>query len=173
MSVDLKHHPFFTPYTDPSSGVTSYILTEHVAPIQQSFYFTNPSISQDGRWLWTYAAFPPSPHKFLAVFSLDPGRPESHLYLNAGYSGASPMVAPEGDAVYFAMGPSVWRMELNGSLRKVCTLSEAYIDHRQLRRLATHLTLSADGRHFLLDGEVGNHWFVGLGDVQSGEVCIL
>jgi hypothetical protein len=83
------------------------------------------------------------------------------------------MVAPEGDAVYFTMGPSVYHMALDGTLRTVCTLSVAYIDHRQLRRLATHLSLSADGRHFLLDGEIGNHWFVGLGDTQSGEVTIL
>lgn len=173
MTYDLQCHPYFTPYVDPQSGVTSYILTEHVAPIQQSFYFTNPSISADGKWLWIYVAYPPSPHKFLAAFSLDPSQPQRHLYLHAGYTSASPMVAPEGDAVYFAMGPSVWRMELDGTQRKICTLNPEYIDHRELRRLATHLTLSADRKVFLLDGEVGNHWFVGTGDVQTGEVRII
>lgn len=173
MPYDLSQHPYFTAWKDPQSGVLSYILTERVAPIQQSFYFTNPSISADGRWLWIYAAFPPSPHKFLACFSLDPARPEKHLYLQAGFSAASPMVAPEGDAAYFAMGNSVYHLRLDGTLTPVCTLSDAYIDHRRLYRLATHLTLSADRRHFLLDGEIGNHWFVGLGDVQSGAVTIV
>ena len=27
MSLDLSCHPFFTPYTDPKSGVVSYILS--------------------------------------------------------------------------------------------------------------------------------------------------
>jgi hypothetical protein len=173
MTYNLKNHPYFTSWTDPASGVESFILSERVAPIQQSFYFTNSSVSKDGQWLWIYAAFPPSPHKFLASFSLDPTRPEKHLYLQAGFSSASPMVAPEGDAAYFAMGASVYRIALDGTLTRICTLSDDYIDHRLLRRLATHLTLSADGRHFLLDGEIGSHWFVGLGDVHSGEVTII
>jgi len=173
MSYDLSQHPYFSAWTDPHSGVQSYVLTERVAPIQQSFYFTNPSVSADGKWLWIYAAFPPSPYKFLACFGLDPARPEKHLYLHAGFNTASPMVAPEGDAVYFTMGASVYHMRLDGTLARVCTLSDEYIDHRRLYRLATHLTLSADRRHFLLDGEIGNHWFVGLGDVQTGAVSIL
>ena len=173
MTYDLREHPYFTAWTDPVSGVESFILSERVAPIQQSFYFTNSSVSKDGKWLWIYVAFPPSPHKFLASFSLDPAQPEKHLYLQAGFSSASPMVAPEGDAAYFAMGAMVYRIALDGTLTKICTLSDEYIDHRLLRRLATHLTLSADGRHFLLDGEIGSHWFVGLGDVHSGGVTIV
>ena len=41
----------FKPWIDPISGIKSYILTRHVAPIQQSFYFTNQSFSADGRYL--------------------------------------------------------------------------------------------------------------------------
>jgi len=47
------------------------------------------------------------------------------------------------------------------------------VNKRPVHRLATHLTLSADGRHLLLDGHVGNHWFVGVGDVAGGAVRIL
>ena len=42
------------------SGIESFILSAaRVAPIQQSFYFTNTSFSNDGRFLWLYCAFPP------------------------------------------------------------------------------------------------------------------
>jgi hypothetical protein len=173
MTYDLSKHPYFTPYTDPHSGVLSYILTERVAPFQQSFYFTNPSVSADGKWLWIYAAFPPTPQKYLAAFSLDPQHPHKQLYLQAGFNGESPMVAPEGDAAFFTIDRSVYHITLGGALTRVCSLDEKYIDHRPLYRLATHLTLSADKRHFLLDGEIGNHWFVGLGDVNTGEVSII
>lgn len=57
--LDPGNHPAFTPWTDPVSGVKSYLLTQRVAQQQQSFYFTNRSMTQDGRWLWFYVAHPP------------------------------------------------------------------------------------------------------------------
>jgi hypothetical protein len=173
MAIDLRNHPYFEAWQDPESGIETFILKERVAPLQQSFYYTNPSLSADERWLWMYVAYPPSPHKFLAAVSLDPERPEKHVFYETGFSSVSPLVAPEGDAVYFCMGPSVWKQCLDGSLTRVCTLSSEYINNRQLRRLATHLTLSADGRYLLLDGEVGNHWFVSVGDVHTGQVRVI
>jgi hypothetical protein len=83
------------------------------------------------------------------------------------------MVAPESDAVYFCLGRSVWRQPLVGEPEVICTLDEAFVNQRAFGRLATHLTMSADGKYFLLDGAVGGHWFVGLGDRESGEVRIL
>src|SRR3712207_942854 len=103
----LTDHPHFTPWTDPESGVESFILTERVAPLQQSFYFTNPSVSPDERWLWFYTAFPPAPYKCLAVVSLDPARPLIRHFPAAAFTTVSPMVAPEGDAVYFCSGNAV------------------------------------------------------------------
>ena len=38
---DLTASAAFRPWTDPESGITSYLLHDRVAPLQQSFYFTN------------------------------------------------------------------------------------------------------------------------------------
>ena len=169
----LAAHPHFTPWTDPMSGVVSYVLTERVAPVQQTFYFTNPSVSPDERWLWFYTAFPPNPHRTLGVVSLDPDLPLIRHFPGAAFSEASPMVAPEGDAAYFCLDTGVWRQPIDGDAELICHLDDAWVNKRALTRLATHLTLSADGRHFLLDGEIGGHWFVGLGGRASGKVVIL
>ena len=59
--MDIAKHPYFTEWIDPESGVRSYVLTKKLAPLQQSFYFTNSSFSADEQYLWFYAAFPPSP----------------------------------------------------------------------------------------------------------------
>jgi hypothetical protein len=67
--MNLDRHPYFEPWTDPGTGVRSYILTERVAPLQKAFYFVNASISPDESVLWFEAAFPPAPYKFLT----DPG----------------------------------------------------------------------------------------------------
>lgn len=171
--MNLDKHPFFEPWQDPQSGVRSYLLRERVAPIQQTFYFTTGSVSNDERWLWFYAAFPPNRQKSLGCVCLDPENPVIRHFPQAGFVPESPMVAPEGDAVYFCMHASVYRMNVEGHVEVVCTLKKDQIARRQLNRLATHLTLSADGTYFLLDGELGNCWFVGLGDVRTGEVTIL
>ena len=45
----------FEEWTDPASGVVSYVLKTHVAQQQQTFYFTNRSMTKDGQFLWSHA----------------------------------------------------------------------------------------------------------------------
>lgn len=167
------NHPYFTPWTDPVSGVTSYILTERVAPVQQNFYFTTPSISPDEKRLWITCAFPPSKNKTLAVVSLDAKDPFIRHFPNAQFDTAQPMIAPDNSGVYFGAGDTIHHLDLEGRTRPVATLPADYIGNRRLTRLATHLCLSADGKHFLLDGEVGNHWFVATAEVATGKVQVI
>ncbi len=98
----LAAHPRFRAWRDPVSGVESYLLTDRVAPVQQSFYYTNPSMSRDARWLWVYCAFPPAERRSLAAVSLDPDRPALLHFPQAQFVAESPMVLPAGDEVLFA-----------------------------------------------------------------------
>lgn len=173
MVNNLAKHPFFERWVDPASGIESFILRERVAPIQQSFYFTNPGVSPDGKWLWFYASFPPNRQGMLGVVSLDPDKPEAKLFPQAGFTGASPMITPESDGAYFCMANHVYRVGIDGSTRVMCTLPEEYIGKRNYSQIATHLTMSADRKYFLLDGDLGNFWWVGIGDIRTGEVTIL
>ena len=173
MSHDLSTHPYFEPWIDPETGITSYLLNERVAPVQQSFYFVNPSVSPDEKWLWFYTAFPPNRQKTLGVVSLDPDNPLIMHYPQGGFTSGSPMVAPESDAIYFCMRNHVYKMSLDGEVEVACTLDEAYIDHRNHNRLATHLTMSADRKYLLLDGDMGNFWWIGIGDLETGQVKVL
>lgn len=66
----IENSRHFTPYTDPVSGVKSYILTTRVAALQQGFYFVNSGFSDDGRYLWFYCANPPAPH-YVAMLDLE------------------------------------------------------------------------------------------------------
>jgi hypothetical protein len=47
------------------------------------------------------------------------------------------------------------------------------IDNRQPFSLVTDLTLSADGRHFLLDSHIGNQWLISLAEVATGRITPL
>ncbi len=173
MALDLKNHPYFEPWVDPESGIESFLLTERVAPHQQSFYFTAPSLSADQRWMWFYAAFPPAPYRVLGALSMDADNPEIHLFPETAFTSNSPLIDAAGDAIYYCSGPSIWRKPIGGEVECVCTLSEDYVAKREIRRLASHLTLSADGKYFLMDVEIGNIWCVALGEVATGEVKVL
>lgn len=174
MTDKLANHPFFERWQDPESGIVSYILKERVAPLQQSFYFTNASVSPDENWLWFYTSFPPNQLRTLGCVSLDPDNPLIRHFPQAGHmGGASPMVAPESDAAYFCMGPAVYKLRVDGEVEVICSLQKDQIKNRHFSRIATHLTMSADGKYFLLDGDMGNFWWVGLGDIATGEVTIL
>ena len=153
---DLEHHPHFVPWVDPRSGIRTFLLNERVSPVQQTFYFVNPGISDDGRFLWFFSAWDPAPYRTLSVVSLDPKAPLIRNFPHAMPDG-NPLVAPEGDAIYFSMRQSVYKMDLTGKLTEIVKLDPDFIRGRRVGRLFSHLTLSADGKYFLLDGEIGNH----------------
>ncbi len=169
----LDRHPYFERVVDPASGVPSYILIKHVAPIQQTFYFTNACVSRDEKWLWFYAAFPPSLYRTLGLVSLDPDHPVIRYFQNAEYSGGSPMIAPDGNGIYYTLGFSIYHMNNEGDINLVASLDEKWINNRPVGGISTHLTLSADGRYLLLDGQVGHLWFVGTAEIATGKVRIL
>jgi hypothetical protein len=169
----LDGNPYFEPWVDPQSGIVSYILTARVAPVQQGFYFATPSVSRDEQWMWFYTGHPPAERHTLGVVSLDPAKPFIRHYPNAQFTSESPMVDDSGDAIFFCIRESVYRMTLDGEAKAVCTVNPDYIKGRLLKRLATHLTRSADGKYFLLDGALANFWFIALGDIATGEVKVL
>jgi hypothetical protein len=173
MAIILDGHPHFTAWTDPVSGFRSHVLTSHVAPVQQTPYYVNPAIGPANRWLWFTCGFPPNPQRTLGVVSLDRDRPAIRHFPAAGFASASPMVLGEGDAALFCCGPVVWRIDVEGRLTRLAELPASYIAGRHLWRLATHLSLSRDGRRVLLDGEVGNQWFVATADLVTGAVEII
>ena len=174
MSLSLEHHPFFVPWTDPVSGVRSYLLNERVAPVQSVTYFVNPAVSSDETWLWFGCGYPPSPYKRLGVVCLDPDKPFIRVFQEATFQAESPLVSRSGDSCYFASGIGVYEVNVAGAVRSVLQVPQDILKNRSLTRLVTHLTMSADGKYFLLDGAfAGGIWFVALGDIATGEVRLL
>jgi len=154
-----------TPWTDPDSGVTSYILTQKVAPVQEAFYFVNPNVTHDGRYWWFYCAFPPSgtgaQGRTLGVADFAAG--EVRHFPDTQFNHASPWVNLDTGAVTWGMGDALWRRgpEPDADAELVNRLPEDLVGHRTVSRIATHLTLSADGRAFFIDANVGLQWVFG------------
>jgi hypothetical protein len=170
----LLEHSHFVPWTDPVSGVRSLLLDERVAPVQFVIYFVNPAVSADEKWLWFGGGYPPSPYKRLGVVSLDPDRPLVRMFQEATFHSETPLVSASGDSCYFASGTGVYEIGVSGEVRTVLEIPQEILKDRPLSRVATHLTLSADGRTLLLDGAfAAGRWFVAVGNILTGEVRLL
>ncbi|MGC9396337.1 MAG: hypothetical protein ACP5J4_15950 [Anaerolineae bacterium] len=165
MMIDLAKSKLFTPWTDPDSGVTSYILTQKVAPVQEAFYFVNNSVTRDGRYWWFYCAFPPSgtagQGRTLGVVDFE--TQEVRHFPDTQFNHASPFVDAETGEVYWGMGDAVWRRgpKPGDAATLVNRLPEELTMMRPIERVATHLTKSADGRAFFIDASVGLQFVFG------------
>lgn len=162
----LQRHPdLFTRWVDPKSGVTSYVLTRRVAPVQQSFYYVNPSFSDDGRYFWFYCAFPPggsaNQGRSLAVVDLIDGRVQH--FPETAFTDASPAVDTATGTVYWCTGLEIWKRSPAPDAQPefVNRFPAELARNRRPWRLATHMTFSADRQALNLDVEVGTEWFVG------------
>ena len=160
--------PLFSPWTDPSSGVVSYVLTERAAAWQQGFYFTSPNITDDGRWIWLYAADPPSPH-VLALVDVAEGSVE--VFPDTHFEAESPHVDTTTGEVFWAHPGGVFRRQVGSDqpVVEVATIGRDVTKRRDVRRLSTHLTRSADGELLNLDLWLGDSWNVGVVDIATGD----
>ena len=169
----MDAHPSFTKWTDPHSGVVSYVLSEHIAPLQKALYYVTPSIRGPGRYLWFRACFPPSLARFPAIVDLQELqiRYFPQAVGNGGpTSECTPMVTPAGDSAYVGIGDGIHLLHVDGSMREIGRMPSEILRGRHLFRLATDITMSCDGRWFVLDSHIGNGWLISLMDTQTGEV---
>ena len=155
----------FTPWVDPQSGVTSYLLGGRVAPMQMGFYFVNACMTRNARYLWFYCFYPPGGQGgyggTLAVADLATN--QIHHYPETQFLDASPFVDQETGEVYWTTGLEVWKRgpRPEDVAQLVNIFPAALAKGRRPWRLATHLTRSADGKSFAIDAQIGNEWFIG------------
>jgi hypothetical protein len=168
---NFKTSALFTPYTHPETGVTSYLLTQKVAPVQEAFYFSNESMSADGRYLWFYCAYPPSgtaaQGRTLGVVDFETG--EVRQFPETQFNEASPFVDASGE-VTWGMGAGLWRRGpgANDPVFHINSLPDEIIGSRPIPRIATHLTRSCDGLAFFIDAHIGLQYVFGTLPVDGG-----
>ncbi|MBN1523890.1 MAG: PD40 domain-containing protein [Spirochaetales bacterium] len=170
MKPDLS--VLFSPYTDPESGITNYLLNKRVAPVQQGFYFVNTSFSADNRFLWFYCAFPPAGHidwgRTLGV--IDFKEQTVNHFPETAFGACSPLVDKDG-TVYWATQRVICRRGPlpDDTVEIIGELPEEYFGERAIKCVSTHLTFSADKKELFLDCHAGNLFFVGTIAVATKE----
>jgi hypothetical protein len=163
--AQIENSSLFSRWRDPVTGVESYILSQRVAPVQQSFYFTHSGFSADGRYLWFYCAFPPGGDAYYGrqLGVIDFEEDMVRHFPETQFMDASPFVDPDTGGVYWVTGLEIWkRGPLPGDQpERVGTFPAELAKGRRPLRIATHLSRSADGKSFAIDALIGTDCFVG------------
>lgn len=179
MEPDLDRHPLFEATIDHDSGVKSYLLSEHVAPAQQSLYFSTPSVSADGKWLWFMCVHPPGLTRTVGVVSLDHRSPLIRHFPQVQYRGHfehAACAAPPGESpgLYVCQALEVYKLGVDGSMRYVASLPFQPHDFTFFQfRPSCVLSISSDRRRLLLTGLIKERHFIAVVDLRSGEVELL
>ncbi len=168
MSFHPANHPSFTPWTDPASGVESFILTRRAAPFQKILYYTAPGLSHDGRHLWFYAGWPPSRRFAPACLNTE----TNHLR-TFHTDPANPRITPAGDAAYVRIHDGIFLQPFDGDPQPIARLPQDLIANRHIFSLVTTITVSADGRYILLDSHIGNRWLISILEIETGVITPL
>ena len=171
--LKLDKHPYFKEYIDPESDVKSYFLTKKVAQLQQNFYFTDSSLTTDGKYLWIRCLNPPAQCQNLAVISMDEANPFIRNFPGAGCNRGLPSIIPGTHDVLFGEDLSIYRVNVEGDIQKVITLDKDFLNFRNPQKIMTHASLSCDGKYIILDIEMADKTYIATGNLQTGEFKVI
>lgn len=160
----------FTQYTDPESGVVSWILKPNtIAMNQQTLYFMNRSMSKDGRYLWFYCMFSMKDSKSLGV--LDFKTDEVHYFPETKGCGFSALVDEETGFIYWAHNKKgIFRRspDPDQKAEKICGIPDEF-PQGKIYQIVCHLCFNPDKTKFFLDSRVDNKFFCGSLDIKTGK----
>ena len=160
----------FEKRVNPQNGAVYYVLTAKVAAFQQGFYFVNNSMTEDGRYLWFYASFPPMHHADCRMLGfVDFAEDSITLCPDTLFNAASPWVHPVTGDVYFTWENMIFKRKPSKDARSEMIFKLK--SNRLTKGIATHLTPLDDSlEKFFLDIREGNLDFsVGVANLASGE----
>ena len=166
-----KNSSLFVRKTDPKSGAPYYVLKEKKCKYQQGFYFVNDSMSEDGRYLWFYAAINPIYDGFLRNMGyVDFLNDEVVICYDIVIDDTSPYVDPKTGTVYYTKGTGIFKRE-PGRDKLSIKLCEVPIGGF-VRTVSSHLTPLSDKKRFLLDVQRHNFGNIqGTINIETGEFC--
>jgi hypothetical protein len=146
--------PLFSRWVNHSNGIASWTLTERAASVQQSFYYTHPSFSDDGRFLWLGCGFTPKggAHAQQVLGVVDFATDELRVYHEAQSSTSRPWIDHVTGDAYWGNNYDFWK---RGPLPHDKAIRVGIVPPSvvpgKLDRIATHPTFSADRSSFNVD----------------------
>ena len=158
----------FEKFTDPYSGAVSYILKTRLGNNQQSFYFTNPSMTEDGRFLLFSVSDSHKPQaRKLGMVDF---RKDTCTLLNT--TGWMPFIAMENDILYSVNGRGFFKRNLAKDPMEeelICEIPEPLKrEGERIFRYCTHLHLTRDRKGAFLDLRIDDRFLQGMVNLEKG-----
>jgi hypothetical protein len=159
----------FRKYVEPGSGVVSYILETRVAANQQSLYFTQKSMTEDGRFIvFTVSGGERGNQKSFALADLlnDEVRPLE-------ICGGNPFLDTESAVLYWFETGGLFTLNLRASSpekEKRCEIPpQLKAEGSNVLGYATHVTLTPDRTKVFMDARVDDRFIQGMLDIRTGQ----
>ncbi len=158
----------FRKYVDPQSGVVSYVLDTRIAEEQQSLYFTQKSMTEDGRFIvfWICGGERGNRKACAVVDFLTDEVSPLEVY------GSRPFLDTKTAIFYWFEPDGFYRMDLRAASRqkeKLCDIpKELLAEGKRLLSCATHVTLTHDRSKVFMDARVDDRFIQGLLDFRTG-----
>ena len=161
----------FTRRIDPETGMSYYVLSTRVAPVQQNFYFVNAACEPSRRYLWFYCAFPPAPVRCAGVVDLMAD--EVRLFPDTSTESVeSCMVDERSGNLYWGSSRGIFMRTPHPQDRAIrIAAMPAEAASKLGCSMGTHLTFSPDRRELGVDIQTPNGTygsFIGTVDIASG-----
>lgn len=159
----------FRKHVEPASGVVSYILETRVAANQQSLYFTQKSMTEDGRFIvFDVSGGERGNQKSFALADLlkDEVRPLE-------IRGSIPFLDTETAVLYWFETSGFYALNLRASApakEKLCEIpAQLKAEGTNVSGYATHVTLTPDRAQVFMDARVDDRFIQGLLDIKTGQ----
>jgi len=156
----------FTRQINRETGMVYYVLSTHVAPVQQGFYFVNSGFSADGRYLWFYCAYPPNRGRSLGVIDF---LTDEVYAVPEGTVGGTLVDPITGNALWGGPEGIFEKTPHPGDKPKLIIPMPKYLKEAGAQSCGTHLTYSPDGKEILADIQTREGSYIGTFEVATGE----
>ena len=159
----------FVPYTDPVTGVVSYLLRNETAPLQKMCYYVSKNWSRDERYFWIVTAFPPSGWMEGSAFTaacIDFETDE--IYFHPDIQGYGSCVDQDTGELYYRTDNLILKKGPRSD-SPVVRIGRCPAKYRLFPgNMGTHLTFSADHKELCCDIHSGNEMYLTSLDIESG-----
>jgi len=160
----------FTVYTDPQSGVKSYLLKNEIAPLQKMCYYVSKNWTINERYFWIVCAFPPGGWMEGSAFTtacIDFETDE--IYYHPDIPGYGSCCDQETGELYYHTGNLILKKgpKSDSPVTRIAKVPQKY--RLFPGNVATHLTFSADKKELCCDIHSGNEMYLTSLNIETGE----
>jgi len=182
-TFSIETSSLFRKYTDPESGVVSYLLKDTLLHTtfenSQSSYFNCKSMTEDGRFILYFSSYNEYKHPDQSSYHhgniIDLKTDKIYEIPNSSFN-AIPYLDTKNDKLYYIYNQksagSFYRRDLLDNPAKdiyLCAFPKEIYAGDRIRRACTHLTLTSDKKKAFIDARSGNFFYLGMVELATGK----